>query len=263
MFDLWRYRHMISQLLWREIQQQYRGTAFGFFWAVVAPFLDLLVYSFVFVVLFHAPTPAPPGVKVVLPYSLVLLAGLFPYNILSQVVGMAPQEVLRHPNFVKKVRFPLEVLPVVRLGVALFHGGVAFAVLLGGVLWYTHRLPWTIVLLPIALMPLVALAVGLGWFLSSLGVYIRDLQSVAAVVLRVWFFATPIVYPITRLPAWAVPLVQWNPLTFVVEAVRAVLLWGTGFPWGVWVLWMAFTGGLAFAGYKWFIHTKQGFADVL
>lgn len=263
MLDLWRYRHLINNLLWREIHEQYRGTIFGFFWAIIAPFLDLVVYSFVFVVLFHAPAPTPPGVDLSLPYSLVLLAGLFPYNVLAQVVGMAPGEVLRHPNFVKKVRFPLEVLPVVRLGVALFHGGVALAVLLLGVFWYTRRLPWTVVLLPIALLPLMALSVGLGWFLASLGVYFRDLQSVVAVLLRVWFFATPIVYPMKRLPAWALPFVKWNPLTFVVESVRNVLLWGIGFSWPAWLLWMSVTAGVAFWGYKWFTHTKQGFADVL
>lgn len=260
---LWRYRDLIRQLWSQEVQQLYRGTLLGFFWAVLAPFLDLLVYSFVFSVLFQARVSPPPGVTIQMPFGLILLAGLLPYNIFAQVLSAAPMEVLRRPSYVKKVRFPLEVLPAVRLGVAFFQGGVALGVLLVGVVYFAHRLWWTMLLLPLVLLPLVFLSLGLGWWFSSLGVYLRDLQSMMTVLLRVWFFATPIVYPLSRLPTWALPWVQANPLTFVVQAVRDVLLWGRVPSITVWLLWSGLTAGMALLGYWWFEHTKQGFADVM
>ena len=263
MRSLWQYRELTRQLLRQEIQELYRGTILGAFWTVLAPFLDLLVYSYVFSVLFHARVSPPVDVETQMPFGLILLAGLLPYDILSRVISVAPVEVLQKPNYVKKVRFPLEVLPVVRLGVAFFQGSVALGVLLVGAVYFTHRLWWTVILLPLMLLPLTLLALGLGWLLAALGVYFRDLQSMMGILLRIWFFATPIVYPLSSVPRWALPIVQANPLTFVVQAVRDVLLWGRVPSIIVWLLWSGLTAGIAFLGYWWFEHTKQGFADVM
>ena len=260
---MWRYRYLIVQLWYQEVRTLYRGALLGFFWTILTPFLDFVIYSWVFSVLFHARVKPPRGVNISLPFGLILLAGLFPYNIFAQVVGAAPMEILKRPNYVKKIRFPLEVLPVVRLGVAFFQGSVALGVLLVGALYFMHRLPWTVLLLPAALLPLVFLSLGLGWFFSALGVYLRDLPNIVAVVLRVCFFATPIVYSPSRLPNWALPVIQANPLTFVVQAVRDVLLWGRIPSLRGWVFWTLFTAGVALLGYWWFKQTAQGFADVM
>jgi len=263
MTALWKYRELIRQLLQRELAQEYRGSILGFLWALLLPLMDLAVYSFVFGVVFHTHMPPPKGITVQLPYGLILLAGLIPYNVLSQVAGAAPAEVLKRPNYVTKVRFPLEVLPVVRLGVSTFHGVVGLSVLLAGEVVLVHYLPSTVLLLPLAFVPLVLLTLGLGWFLASLGVYFRDLQNMMVVVLRIWFFATPIVYPASRLPRWAVWIVKGNPLAFIVSATRDVLLWGRMFSLGHWLVWSGVTLLFAAGGYWWFQYTKQGFADVL
>ena len=260
---IWKHNELIKQLLRQEILKEYREALLGFLWAVLAPLFDLLIYTFVFSLLFKVRVSPPEGVNVVLPYGLVLLAGLMPHQILSQALSAAPNDIVKNTNYVKKVRFPLEVLPVVTLGVSMFHGLVGLGVLLVGVVIMTHVLPWTIILLPFAFVPLVLLTVGLCWLLASLGVYFRDLQNMVVVFLRLWFFATPIVYPVSRLPARIRPWIALNPLTFIVEATRDVLLWGRVFSWETLGIWTLVTALIAWLGYFWFIKTKQGFADVL
>jgi len=260
---VWEHRELIRQLLRQEILKEYREALLGFFWAVLAPLFDLLIYTFVFSLLFKVHVPPPKGVNITLPYGLVLLAGLMPHQILSQALSSAPGEIVKNTNYVKKVRFPLEILPVVRLGVSFFHGLVGFGVLLVGVALVAHVIPWTVVLLPLVFLPLALLTVGLSWILASLGVYFRDLQNMVVVFLRIWFFATPIVYPVSRLPARVRPWVAFNPLTFIVEATREVLLWGQVFSWKDLGIWIIVTAIIAWLGYFWFIKTKQGFADVL
>lgn len=263
LLDLWQYKELFWQLLQQEILQEYRGAVLGVFWLFLYPFFDLLIYTFVFSTLFAARVLPPAGVEISLPYGVVLLAGLLPYNILAQTLATAPAEILRKPNYVKKVKFPLVVLPAVRLGAAFFQGMIALGVLLLVRLIVARSLPWTIVLLPVALLPLSFLVLGLGWILASLGVYFRDLDKIVALGLRVWFFGTPIVYDISRLPDWAFPMVYSNPLTFIVESVRNVVLWGRLFPLGQWFFWLLISLGVAWVGYSWFQHTKDGFADVI
>jgi lipopolysaccharide transport system permease protein len=260
---IWFHRELILQLLRQEILQEYRGTFLGLLWLLLFPFFDLLIYTFVFSMLFAARVSPPEGVTISLPYGVILLAGLLPYNMAAQVIAAAPSEIISKPNYVKKVRFPLEVLPVVRLGVSVFQGGVALGVLLLATLFFAGSLPWTIVLFPVALFPLILFALGLGWFLAALGVYFRDLNKIIAVGLRIWFFGTPIVYEISRLPNWALPMVYINPLTFVVEAMRNVALWGRIFSFEQWLLWLCISWGVAWLGFLWFESVKNGFADVL
>jgi lipopolysaccharide transport system permease protein len=257
------YKELILQLWRQEILQEYRESILGLFWLLLYPFFDLVIYTFVFSTLFAAKVIPPDGVTVVLPYGVILLAGLLPYNIIAQGLSAAPSEILRKPNYVKKVRFPVEVLPVVRLGVAGFQGLVALGVLLAARLFFAHSLPWTMILLPIALLPLFFLGLGLGWILSGLGVYFRDLDKIVALGLRVWFFGTPIVYDLSRLPDWALPVVSLNPLTFIVQAVRDLVLWGRIFSLQQWLLWLVVSWTIAWVGYSWFQYAKQGFADVI
>ncbi len=259
----WQQRELIFQLLRQELQQQYRGALLGFLWSVLAPLTDLLIYSFVFGILFGARTDPPPGVSVEVPFSLVLLAGLVPFNMLNQTLSAAPFEILSRPNYVKKVRFPLEVLSLVRTGVGLFHSLIGLAVLIVGEILLVQRVPWTALLLPLVYLPLFLLSLGLHWFFSALGVYLRDLQTMMTLLLRVWFFATPIVYTRSQVPSWALRLLDAQPMTFVVGALRDVLLWGQMFSWPLWLLWTLISAGIAWLGYRWFQHTREGFADVL
>jgi len=167
------------------------------------------------------------------------------------------------PNYVKKVIFPLEVLPVSILGAALFHMLVSIGVLLVAHLALGGGMPWTVILLPLVSLPLIFLALGIAWFVASLGVYIRDVGQAIGIVLQVMFFLTPIFYSIEIIPEPFRTLVLFNPMAPVTENFRRVLLWGQlpSFPGTLW--WILGTGAVMMLGYAWFMKTRKGFADVL
>lgn len=260
---LWRHRHLIRQLIVRELNQQYRASFLGIFWAVITPLFNLLIYTVVFSMILRVATPPPPGITYTLPYALILFAGLIPYTILADVLGKSPSLILSKPSYVKKIVFPLEILGIVTVSVALIQSLIGFGLLLVGVLIFAQTLHLTALLLPIVLAPLLLLVLGMGWFLSSLGVYLRDVKEAVALLLRIWFFLTPLVYPITRVPDNLLWVMKLNPLVFVVEASRNILLWGKFFSWGEWAIWMLIGSTTAILGYIWFDKTRKGFADVL
>ena len=194
---------------------------------------------------------------------MILFAGLIPYTLLADVLGKSPSLILTKPSYVKKIVFPLEILEIVVVGVALVQSFIGFGLLLIGVLFFAKTLFLTIFLLPIVLIPLILFVLGTGWFLSSLGVYLRDVKEAVSILLRVWFFLTPLVYPITQVPDRLLWVMKLNPLVFVVEALRNILLWGKFFSWTEWAVWTFIGIIMAVLGYIWFDKTRKGFADVL
>jgi len=263
MLQWWHYRGLVWLLLKREIQSEYRAMILGGLWPILTPLFDLVIYSFVFGILLKGTWPSPEGVAQTMPFGLILLAGLVPFNMFGEVFTTASLEILQKPSYVKKIVFPLEILPVVRVGVAWFHGSVGLLLVLGATWWVRGELLWTWLLLPLALLPLLFLSLGFAWGLASLGVYLRDLVNMVQVGLRLWFFITPIVYPPSLIPKYLAFVVRLNPLAFIVDSVRRVLLWGLMPQWGIWWLWVGLTGSFAWLGLVWFHYAKRGFADVL
>ena len=218
----WRHRHLVRQLIAREIGARYRASFLGFLWTLIVPLSILAIYTFVFSVIFKS---AWPG-NVLLPFSIILFAGLIPYTLLSDVLNRSPMLILNNPSYVKKVVFPLPVLSMVAVGTALVDSLIMMALLLVGILIFAHSLSWSVLLLPLVYFPLLLITLGLSWFLASLGVYIRDVGPIINIAMRLLFFLTPVVYPIERIPErfrWVMAL---NPLAFIVDAFRDVLLWG-------------------------------------
>lgn len=261
--SLWRHRQLIGQLTRQEVVGRYRGSVLGIAWSFITPVLMLLVYTFVFSVIFGARWAAvPEGGKAA--FAVVLFLGMSVYNLFSDVVVRAPQMIIANANYVKRVVFPLEVLPVVQLGSALFHFAVnMLAWLVAYMLVIGDLPPATALALPLLLLPLVAGTLGLGWLLASLGVYLRDLGQTIGLLVTAGLFLTPIFYPIEAIPQDYRRLILLNPLTHVLEQVRdamlleqlpspAALAWSWVF--GLGVLWL---------GYWWFQATRKGFADVL
>jgi lipopolysaccharide transport system permease protein len=159
--------------------------------------------------------------------------------------------------------FPLEVLPVVTAGAALFHAAVSLAVLLGATFVANGSIPWTAVLLPFVLFPLLMLTLGVAWVLASLGVFMRDLGQIVGLLTTVLLFLSPVFFPITAVPKFIRPWMQLNPLTFVIEQSRAVLIFGEIPAWQDWLAYTTAAGAIACAGYAWFQKTRKGFSDVL
>lgn len=259
--SLWRHRRLVWQLARREVLGRYRGSLFGIAWAIGNPLLMLAVYTLVFGYIFRAGWGT--GVDTTGEYALVLFCGLTVFGIFAEVISRAPALILANPNYVKKVVFPIDCLPWVLVGAALFHAAASLAVLLLANLLLRGVLPWTVLLLPLVLLPLVLLAVGAAWFLAALGVYVRDVGHVVNALVTVLLFLSPVFYPASNLPLPLRRLLMLNPLTAVLESARGVLLWGQPPDWGLLLPCTAAAAAVAWLGWLWFDRTRSGFADVL
>lgn len=260
--NLWRHRDLIVQLTRRDIEGRYRGSFLGILWSLANPLMMLLIYTLVFGVIFRSRWPQARSDGLA-DFALILFAGLTAYTCFSETVNRAAGSVVSVPNYVKKVVFPLEVLPISVLGAALFHMLVSVAVLIVAHLALGGGLPWTIVMLPLVSLPMVFLGLGLAWFVASLGVYIRDIGQAIGIVLQVLFFLTPIFYSIEMIPEPLRSLVLLNPMAPVTENFRRVLLWGDLPSWPGTLWWTLGTAVVMMLGYAWFMTTRKGFADVL
>lgn len=252
---------LIAQLVRREVAGRYRGSVLGLLWSFFNPVLMLVVYTVVFSVVFKARWPGGSASRT--EFALVLFAGLMVFNFFSECVNRAPSLVVGNANYVKKVVFPLEILPIVSLGAAGFHLLVSLCVWLVfyGVFF---GLPHPALLqLPIVLVPLVLLTVGLSWLLASLAAYLRDVGQVVAVGTTVLLFLSPVFFPVAVLPPSYQTLVRLSPLTFVVEQAREVMVWGRGVEWAGWCVYTFASAVIAWLGFAWFQKTRKGFADVL
>ena len=259
--SLWRNRNLINASVKREVQGRYRGSVMGILWSVFNPLFMLSVYTVVFSVVFKARWGAGSDSKT--EFALVLFAGLMMFNLFAECINRAPGLILSNVNYVKKVVFPLEILPAVALLTSMFHALISLGVWLmayGVFFGVPHA---TVVLLPMIVLPFVMLIMGLSWALASLGVYLRDVSQIIGVVTSVLMFMSPVFYPASGLPENYRYLLYLNPLTPVIEMTRDVLYWGKlpdllmlG------IYWLA-TALIAWVGFAWFQKSRKGFADVL
>jgi lipopolysaccharide transport system permease protein len=189
--------------------------------------------------------------------------GLIVHGLLAEVLNRAPSLIISNVNYVKKVIFPLDVLPAISLIAALFHSIVSIIVLLVASAAINFYLPWTVALLPVVVLPLIVLIVGLSWILASLGVFIRDIGQTIGIITTVMLFLAPVFYPLSAIPEKYQPYILANPLTFIIEQSREVLIYGHLPNWSGLGIYMLIAIGIAWAGYAWFQKTRKGFADVL
>lgn len=255
------HRSLIMNLIKREVIGRYRGSVMGIMWSFFSPVLMLAVYTFVFSFIFKARWVGGSNSKT--EFALVLFAGLMVFNLFAECVNRAPGFVLNNTNYVKKVVFPLEILPWVAVGSATFHMIVSLAVWLLFYFIFLGIPPLSIFLLPLIILPLVLLTLGFSWLLASLGVFLRDVAQIIGVVTTVLLFLSPIFYPIVALPEEYRPFMQINPLTFAVEQARNVMIWGQSVDWGMWLTYSILAIVVAWLGFAWFQKTRKGFADVL
>jgi lipopolysaccharide transport system permease protein len=258
---LWRYRDLVWQMTERDARSRYRGSAGGLFWVAVHPLLMLVVYTFFFTEVFPSRWGGAEGGRG--DFALVLFIGLLLHGMLAEVLTRAPGLVVGYPNFVKKVVFPLDVLPIVSLGTALFHFAIGFAIWLAFHFALRGAPPATALWLPAIVLPLALFALGCAWVLASLGVYLRDISYVMPVVATVLLFASPVFYPLDALRPPLRALVQASPLTVPLESARRVLMEGRAPDAGALGTYTLVALLVAYVGYVWFQGTRKGFADVV
>jgi lipopolysaccharide transport system permease protein len=257
----WVHRALIVQMTRREVIGRYKGSVMGLLWSFLHPLFMLAVYTFFFSVVFKARWGGQEESRAV--FAVVLFAGMIVHALFADILVRSPGLVLANPNYVKKVVFPLETLVIISAGAALFHAAASAGVLMLVLLVLNGHLPWTIVFLPLVLAPLLMLGIGIGWMFASLGVFARDLGHVVGVIANVLLFVSPVFFPVQSLPEPIRPWVMLNPLSFIIEQTRAVLIWGQLPDLGGLALYFAIAVLVAWAGYAWFQKTRKGFADVL
>jgi lipopolysaccharide transport system permease protein len=258
--DVWRNRRLVRSMVRRDLLARYRGSFGDVLWTILNPLLLMATYFFVFGVVLRTRFGADTSRS---GFVLYFLAGMLPWLPFSEAVGRSPVTILEHRNFVKKLVFPVETLPVNLTFSGLITELFALALFAIFVLFARGFIPLTALWLPVLIVPQLLFTVGLCWFLAALGVYVRDLGQVIGFVLTLWFFITPICYPETSMPRAALAVLGKNPMYTLVSGYRAIFLEGRAPEFhSLWKLWIL-SAFVAIAGYTWFNRLKRSFADVI
>jgi lipopolysaccharide transport system permease protein len=257
--NLWRYRDLLWQFTQREVELRHKGSHLGLIWSLLNPLLMLGLYVVVFTFIFNARLPNESRVD----YALGVFLGLTIFQFLAEIISIAPMIIVGNPNFVKKVVFPLEILPASTVGAATFHMLVSLGLLLIGVAVMGDGLTLQIFWLPVLVLPLALFALGLVWVLAALGVFFRDLSQLAQFLSLVLMYASAVFYPVERIPAAVWQFLRFNPLLLTVDMARNAVLWdhSPNFKHLAYVYVVGLI--MCYVGHHVFRKLKPAFADVL
>lgn len=252
---------LVLRLIKREVIGRYRASFFGLLWGFITPIITLVIYTFVFSFVLKSRWNINHSGSY--EFSIMLFSGLIVFNLFAETMTQASSLILNNVNYVKKVIFPLEILPWVSLGSALFHATINFLVLFLFLALLGYPFTLSMLWLPIILLPFLLLLMGLSWFLSSLGVFVRDIGQIIGMLMTFFMFMCPIFYPLSVLPAEIAPYLYLNPLTLIIDQVRTVLIIGEQPDWLKLAYYSLIAMIVAWSGWFWFSKTRKGFADVL
>lgn len=259
--NLRRHRLLIGQFVKRDVLSRYRGSYLGIFWSLLRPLSMLAMYTVVFGYIFESKLGNSNESK--FDFTIALFCGLILFDFVAECVTRAPTLVLTNPNYVTKVVFPLEIFPVMTVGAALTQLVISCVPLLLAQFCAHGSIPLTAFYLPLILLPLILFSLGITWLLTSLGVFIRDINSLVPVVLMILLYDSAIFYSLDRVPPNFLPLVLSNPLATIIDEARNALLWGSAPAWGRYGLVLLASFVMMILGYAFFMRTKSAFADVL
>ncbi|MBO4301468.1 MAG: ABC transporter permease [Desulfovibrio sp.] len=260
---LFRHRNLLVQMTLRNIQVRYRGSVLGFVWSFAQPLLMLAVYTFVFGIIFKARWGIETLDQNRAAFPLIMFCGLMLFNLFAESVNTCSALIVQNPSFVKKVVFPLELLPLSSVATTFIFGVAWICLLLAGILVFLPSLSWTMLLLPLLLLPMALFTAGVSYAVAAFGVYLRDMPQLTGVVTQVLFFMTPIFYPVSLVPENLRWLLEINPLTHFVEETRKVLLYAQQPDYTLCLGLFFFSLFIFQLGAACFCKMKKGFADVL
>ena len=259
--SLVKHRFVIGQLSRRAILGRYRGTVLGLFWSLFTPLVMLGVYTFVFGKVLEVRWPDQGGGS--LEFAAILFSGMIIHGILAECLTQASTLIASNPQYVKKVVFPLEALPWVTVISAFFQGLISTGVLVAYLLIVNGSLPGTAILFPLPLFSLTLVCIGIGWLIAATAVFLKDIAQVTGILSTILFFMAPILYPKTALPEGFQNILYLNPITFVIEQFRSVVLWGEMPDWSGLAIYTAVALIFCWGSLVWFQRSRRGFADVL
>lgn len=254
-------RNLISQLTFRGVMGRYQGSMLGSLWSILNPILLLLIYTFVFSKVFNVRWGTSTDGDVL--FAQMLFCGLIAHGLLSEILTSSPNLILSQPNYVTKVVFPLEILPIVALNSAVFGTLISMLILLYSLIIFNFELNWTVVLIPLVIAPLVVLCLGVGWILAAIGVFIRDVGQLTGFLSTILLFMSPILYPLEAVPEKYQPLLNYSPLTLIIGELRKVVILGQLPDWYSLGIYMGVAIAVCGFGFYLFQKLRSGFADVI
>jgi lipopolysaccharide transport system permease protein len=257
---LWDRRHLIGLMVHRDFIGRYRGSLLGAFWPVINPIGHLLLYTYLFCVILKVRFSSDASTA---NFALYLMAGLLPWGCLSESLSRSTTVVLESPNLVKRVVFPLQILPLVLVVSSLLSEMVALVILFVFAAISTGHLHATVLYLPLVLGAQVLFTAGLSWILAAIGVFVRDFKHIMALALSAWMYTTPIVYPASSMPAGLKWVLWINPMAGIVSDYRHILLEGKSPDWPMFGVYATISIVICLSGYAFFKRTKKTFADVI
>jgi lipopolysaccharide transport system permease protein len=254
--EIWQRRDVLWILVWRDLKVRYKQTVLGVLWAFLQPFTKMIIFSLIFGRLAGM---GPEGV----PYPVFVFVGILPWEFFAASLTRSSNSVVGQQQFITKVYFPRLIIPLSAIGSALFDFAVSFAILIGLLFWYPEvRVGWSI----LAVVPLVGLtvvvAMGAGTLSAALNVAYRDVRHIVPFVVQIWLFLTPVIYPVTLIPAGLRWLIALNPMTGIIAAYRWAIL-GQPVEWSSMVLSCVVAALLFVAGIGYFRRTERVFADIV
>lgn len=260
--NLLKYRGLIHSLVVRDLKARYRGSALGFFWSFVNPLLLLLIYSFVFTVVLPARFPEEQA-KQLEPYALFMFCGILPWTWFSSSLLESSSVLISGGNLIKKVLFPAEVLPIVTVVANMVHFLLGLPILLAFLVYYRHPLNLTDLLwFPVVVFTQLVLTTGLALIVSALTVHFRDLKDLLANIVTLWFFATPIIYPMHMAPGISKRVLDLNPFAHLAVSYQEILFYNGPFGHWKWLLaLLAASCVVLLAGYALFDRLRDSFAE--
>ena len=260
--QLLRYRGLIQSLVARELKARYRGSVLGFFWSFINPLLLLGIYSFVFV--WVLPGKHPPETE---PYALFMFCGILPWTWFSSSLNESANVLIGHGNLIKKVLFPAEILPIVTVLANMVHFFFGLPILLGFLIYYWRPITLgEIVWFPVVVAVQALFTIGMSLILSALTVHFRDIKDLLSNLLTFWFFATPIIYPMSQAvgegPGLAKTLLDLNPFTHLAISYQEILFYPGPFGHRNWLLALGAGSVVLFlVGYFLFDRLRDSFAE--
>ncbi|UNK48880.1 ABC transporter permease [Lysobacter sp. S4-A87] len=254
-------RSLVFELTRREILGRYRGASFGLLWSLISPFLMLMVYTLAFGFIMKSRWPGTTGTTT--EFALILFVGLTVHGFFAECVNRAPSLIVGNTSYVKRVVFPLDLLVWSMTFSALFHLLMNTVVLLLLQLLWNGQIHATTLLFPLVVLPLIILTVGVGWIVSALGVFLRDIGQVVGVVTAAMLFLSSAIVPVDSVPEHYRWVFMANPLTFIINEARQVVIWGNAPNWLGLGIYFVIAIAVASFGHMLFQKLRKGFADVL
>jgi lipopolysaccharide transport system permease protein len=254
--EFWRYRELFYFLVWRDVKVRYKQTAFGIIWAILQPFVTMIVFTIFFKKLANMPSDG-------IPYPIFSYSALLPWVYFSGAINNAGMSLVQNSRLLTKVYFPRVAVPAASCFCGLVDFGIASVMLIGMMVWYRIYPTWEILFWPILLIPLVLLTLGVGLIFASLNVWYRDVRYALPFVTQVWLFITPVIYPSSMIPERFKPFLALNPLTGMIETFRASLLPSHTIDWGVLGVSTGSAMILFFIGLMYFRKMERTFADII